>query len=100
MEEDMKSFLSSLPTFQTILIWIGGIPTIITGICIGIMIFFTARNKAFSLNDFKHIKHLNNRLNNQEEILRNKIINAPRGVKFMYRWYIGELNYHDLIQRR
>lgn len=97
MEGRMNKLLALIPTWETFLLYIGGIPSLVSGTLLAIMIFFTARNKAFSLSEYKHLRQQNKQILKKEQALRNNINSAPRGVQFIYRRIIGETNYHDLI---
>lgn len=90
----------TLPSWNTFLIYIGGIPTIITTAVVTFMVFVTARNKAFSFKDLKELQFGNKILNKKEEQLSKKILSCAPGVKRLYNWYIGETNYYDLVNRR
>jgi hypothetical protein len=93
----MNKILAFLPSWNTFLLYIGGIPTLISATLLSIMIFFTAKNKAFSYKQLKNLNKRNKELIDKENKLRELVINSPRGIQFIFRHMLGEMHYRDLI---
>ena len=96
----MKRLLNMLPGWDNFLLYIGGIPSLITGGIITFMALVTCRNKAFSPRQLNTLRKNNKLIIRKEDELRHKILNSPRWIRYLYSKWIGTFNYHDLINRR
>jgi hypothetical protein len=104
MEERMRRFWYIItdwtPTWEAFLLYIGGIPTLITAAVVAFMAIWTTRNKAFSLKQYNHLRASNTMLQRKELDLVHKLHRTPPFIRWVYRKWIGEINYHDLINNK
>lgn len=96
----MKKLLMLIPSWETFLLYIGGIPTLISTAILAFMIFVGARNKAFSFKSYKTLVIGNRIMLKREDALRKKIISAPWGVRRIHRLLVGDTAYSDLMSGR